>query len=97
MRIISKSTLKKFWLIHPDSEQQLKAWHKDVSKADWESPHDVKQEYSSADIIGKNRVVFNIKGNRYRLVVKIYYTRKLCYIRFVGTHDEYNNIDSHSI
>jgi len=97
MRIISKSTLKKFWLIHPDSEQQLRAWHKDVVKADWESPHDVKQEYSSADIIGKNRIVFNIKGNRYRLVVKIYYNRKLCYIRFVGTHAEYDNIDVHKV
>lgn len=97
MRIISKSTLKKIWLIHPDSEQQLKAWHKDASKADWENPHDVKKEYGSVDIIGNNRVVFNIKGNRYRLVVKIYYTRKLCYIRFVGTHAEYDYIDSLSI
>jgi len=97
MRIISKSTLKKFWVKHPDSEQPLKSWYKDVSKADWENPHDVKKEYCSVDIIGNNRVVFNIKGNSYRLVVKIYYTRKLCYIRFVGTHDEYDYIDSNSI
>ena len=89
MRIIARRTLREFWERHPDAEQALRAWYYDVQGAAWDSPADVKYVYANASILGQNRVVFNIKGNRYRLVVAINYPYQICYIRFVGTHQEY--------
>jgi len=97
MRIFNKSTLRKFWTKHPDCEQALRSWYSETEKADWNSMHDIKEEYRTADFIGNNRVVFNIKGNNYRLIVKVYYIRKLCYIMFIGTHGEYDKIDAHTV
>ena len=93
MRIIAKSTLRAFWRRHPDAEEPLLAWYRETEKADWEIPAQVKEKYRSASFVGGNRVVFNIKGNDYRLVVKINYPYRIVYVRFVGTHADYNKID----
>ena len=93
MRIIAKKALKDFWNIHPDSEQSLRAWYAKTKSVIWKSPIDVKYEYRNASFVANNRVVFNIKGNKYRLVAALNYEFGIVYIRFVGTHNEYDNID----
>ena len=93
MRIIAKSTLRDFWERYPDSEDPLLAWYREVMKEDWATPAEVKEKYRSASILGDSRVVFNIKGNNYRLVEKINYPYRVVYVRFVGTHAEYDKID----
>src|SRR3989442_2934186 len=93
MRIIAKSTLRAFWERHPNAEEPLLAWYRETEKADWDSPAQVKAQYRSASFVGENRVIFNIKGNDYRLVVKINYPYRVVYVRFVGTHAEYDKID----
>jgi len=93
MRIIARRTLREFWENHPESEEPLLAWYREVEKEDWDTPARVKERYGSASIVGNNRVVFNIKGNAYRLVVAINYPYRVVYIRFVGTHAEYDGID----
>jgi len=93
MRIIAKSTLRAFWERHPNAEEPLLAWYRETEKADWESPAQVKEKYRSASCVGENRVIFNMKGNDYRLVVKINYPYRVVYVRFVGTHVEYDKID----
>lgn len=97
MRVIAKKTLRDFWEIHPDSEQQLKAWYQETSKAKWEGPHQIKLEYPSASLLANNRVVFDVKGNHYRLIVKINYDYQMIWIRFVGTHAEYDKINAKTI
>lgn len=97
MRIISKKTLKIFWEKHKDCEQQLKAWHDEAMNTVWVSPKDIKVNYPSASLLRDNRVVFNIKGNTYRLIVKINYQYKMVWIRFIGTHAEYDKINADSI
>ena len=94
MRVISRSTLRNFWQAHPDAEGPLEAWFKEAEHADWKTFKDIKQRYGSADPLPDNRVVFNIKGNHYRLVVKINYAVGIIYIRFIGTHAEYDRIDA---
>ncbi|MDZ7260672.1 MAG: type II toxin-antitoxin system HigB family toxin [candidate division KSB1 bacterium] len=93
MRIISRKTLREFWEQHPDAQQALQAWYHDAKRATWKTPADVKNVYRNASFVGNNRVVFNIKGNQYRLVVAIQYQYGIIYIRFVGTHAEYDKID----
>jgi len=97
MRVIAKKILREFWEKHTDSEQQLKTWYKEASSSKWCSPNDVKKEYARASIIGDNRVVFDICGNKYRLIVKINYERQWVFIRFIGTHKGYDNVDAKSI
>lgn len=97
MRVIAKGTLRDFWLKHADSEQALKAWYQEASNSVWNHPNDIKVDYPSASILGDNRIVFNIKGNRYRLIVKINYSYQMAWIRFIGTHAEYDKIDATSI
>jgi mRNA interferase HigB len=97
MRIIARSTLREFWETHSDAEQALKAWYDEASRAEWNSPTDVKNIYCNASIIANNRVVFTIKGNDYRLIVHIRYDIKIIFIRFVGTHSEYDNVDAATI
>lgn len=94
MRIFSRGTLRDFWLKHADCEQQLKAWYEEAMNDSWYSPTDIKRKYPSASILPDNRVVFNIKGNTYRLIVKINYNYGALYIRFIGTHAEYDKIDA---
>jgi len=97
MRVISISTLREFWAKHPDSEQPLKEWYVKVCYAVWHNLADMRKDFNSVDYVGKQRYVFNIKGNHYRLVVAIKFTPSLVYIRFVGTRDEYNRIDVSTI
>jgi mRNA interferase HigB len=97
MRVIKKKTLLTFWKAHPDVEEPLKAWYAEAKVAKWKTPDDIRQRYRSADFLADNRVVFNIKGNTYRLVVKIHYNTGIVYIRFVGTHAEYDKIDAERI
>ena len=97
MRVISVSKLRGCWQDHRDVEDALKSWHAEAKSAEWNTPDDIKQRYPSADILPGNRVVFNIKGNHYRLVVKIHYNTGIVYIRFVGTHAEYDKIDAEII
>jgi mRNA interferase HigB len=94
MRIIARKTLRVFWERHPDAKDALAAWYQDASKATWGSCVDIIQEIPYVDCLPDNRVVFNIRGNHYRLIVKIHYDRGFIYIRFVGTHAEYNRIDA---
>ena len=93
MRIISRRTLREFWEKHPDSIIALQTWFHDVERANWTTPADIKATYRNASFVANNRVVFNIKGNHYRLVVVVVYQHGVVYIRFVGTHQEYDQID----
>ena len=100
MRILSKRTLREFRESSPDyvnSKGQLEAWHAEVEKADWDTPQDVKAQFRSAGILKDSRVVFNIKGNDYRLIVKINYPFRIVYVRFVGTHKLYDKIDVENV
>jgi mRNA interferase HigB len=93
MRIVSRKTLKTFWEQHPDVQKSLEAWLEDAKKAVWKTPNDIKNIYRNASIVANNRVVFNIKGNDYRLVLAINYECGIAYIRFIGTHKAYDQID----
>lgn len=97
MRVIAKKILRDFWEKHEDCEQQLKSWFREAQKAEWENPNQIKDEYPSASILNDNRVVFNIKGNNYRLIVKISYEYEMVWIRFIGTHAEYDKINANTI
>ena len=82
-----------FWDKHPDAETPLRAWYALASRANWETPADIKEAYRNASFTANNRVVFNVKGNDYRLVVSVRYDRGLMYVRFIGTHRQYDKID----
>jgi len=97
MRIISRRVLREFWEKHPDAAVPLQTWFHDVAHATWSSPAEIKAVYRNASFVANNRVVFNIKGNRYRLVVVVIYSHGVVYIRFVGTHAEYDHIDAATI
>jgi mRNA interferase HigB len=96
-RIFSKSTLRTFWEKHTDAEQYLKTWYDTAMNTKWKSPSDIKQMYANASILKDSRIVFNIKGNSYRLVAKINYEKQWIFIRFVGTHSDYDKIDANTI
>jgi len=93
MRIIAFKTLRLFWEQHPDTQQALQAWYRDAKWATWRTPADIKNVYRNASIVGENRVVFNIRGNQYRLVVAVNYPQGIVYIRFIGSHHAYEQID----
>ena len=100
MIIIAKQTLREFWELNPkysDSRAPLEAWHEEVTEADWETPQQVKAQFRNASILKDSRVVFNIKGNDYRLIAKINYPYRVVYIRFVGTHQQYDDIDVETV
>jgi mRNA interferase HigB len=97
LRIIAKKVLRDFWEKHNDCEQQLKAWYQETSNANWTNAHQIKVEYPTANILGDNRVVFNIKGNTYRLIVKINFDYQMVWIRFIGTHAQYDKINAKTI
>jgi mRNA interferase HigB len=96
-RIFSKSTLREFWETYPDSEQYLKTWYDTAMNSKWKTPNEVKQTYANASILKNSRIVFNIKGNTYRLVAKFNYEKQWIFIRFIGTHTEYDEIDADNI
>jgi mRNA interferase HigB len=93
MRIIALKMLRRFWEQHPDAQQVLQAWYRDAKRATWSTPADIKNVYRNASLVGNNRVVFNIRGNQYRLVVVVNYTSGIIYIRFIGTHQDYDRIN----
>jgi len=99
MRIIAKSTLKKFWEQpkYSDCQAPLESWHDEVLKAIWTSPQSVKEQYGSASICANNRVVFNIGGNKYRLVVEMQYRANIAWVKLIGTHEQYDKIDVETI
>ncbi|KIC92666.1 type II toxin-antitoxin system HigB family toxin [Flavihumibacter solisilvae] len=97
MRVIAKKVLRDFWERHSGCEQQLKAWYQEASDAIWKGPKDIKRDYPGASFLADNRVVFNIKGNRYRLIVRISYSYGMVWIRFIGTHADYDRIDAAKI
>jgi mRNA interferase HigB len=100
MRIIAKRALRQFWETHPrgsEAKTPLQVWYSTTESADWASPADVKANYGDASILKNSRVVFNIAGNKFRLIVRINYPYRVVYIRFVGTHDEYDRIDAETI
>lgn len=97
MPLVSIQTLRIFWRIHPDSERPLRAWYAAVERAQWRTPSDIKNEFPTASFLGNNRVVFNIKGNGYRLIVIVEYRLGRMFVRFVGTHAEYDRIDAERI
>ncbi|MGZ5243177.1 MAG: type II toxin-antitoxin system HigB family toxin [Bacteroidia bacterium] len=99
MRVIAVGTLKQFWEQpeYADAEQHLRAWYAEAKRVKWTNSNDIKKQYRNASIVGNNRIVFNIKGNKYRLIVAIDYVFQLVFIRFIGTHAEYDKIDAKSI
>ncbi len=96
-RIFAKSSLRKFWEKYPDSEQNLKTWYKTAMHYDWKTLNEIKQFYPNASILKNGRIVFNIKGNSYRLVVKFNFEKKWAYIRFIGTRKQDNSINANTI
>ena len=92
MRILSKKTLVQFYQVHSDAKTALEEWHGKTEEAEWENFAQVRNTFNSADAVGNRRIVFNIKGNQYRLVAKVDYRIKTVFIRFLGTHDEYDQI-----
>jgi mRNA interferase HigB len=97
VRIISRGTLRHFWEINRDAEQPLKAWFREASAAGWANPHEVIALYGNASVIGDNRIVFNVAGNKYRLIVKFNYHHQIGYVRFIGTHAQYDAIGAEAI
>lgn len=97
VKIFSRGTLRDFWGKHGDCELQLKAWYRETEKSNWASINELKSNYPSASILKDNRIVFNIKGNDYRLIVKFNFEYKLAWIRFIGTHAEYDKINANEI
>ena len=99
MRVFSKSTLRAFWETpgREDSEGPLRAWHAEAEKAQWRSFADVRKSYATASAVGSDRVVFNIGGNKYRLIVRINYPFAGVLVRFIGTHEEYGQVDASKV
>lgn len=94
MRIIAKSTLRVYWEEHKETEQSLLSWYKVVSQAKWQNFNEVKQKFRTCKIIGNDRIVFKIKGNNYRLIVRVSFENQLVWIRLIGTHSEYDLINA---
>ncbi len=97
MRIIARKTLKEYYTKHANAKGPLESWYHEAKKAVWKTPQDIKALYRSADFLPGNRVVFNIKKNRYRLIVHIHYNNGIIFIRFVGTHAEYDKVHAETI
>ena len=93
MRVIAKRRLREFWERRPAARGPLLAWFREVEREDWDTPVAVKAKYRNASIVGGDRVVFNVKGNAFRLVVKINYAYRIVYVRFIGTHAEYDAVN----
>ena len=97
MRVVAKKILRLYWEKYGETEQPLKTWYKEATKAKWSNPADIKTDYAKVSILKSGRVVFNICGNKYRLVVQINYLRQWVFIRFIGTHQEYDKINAEKI
>jgi len=97
VRVISRRTLRDFWDKHADSEEQLKAWYREAEKVSWENFNELKVEYPNASILKGNKIVFNIKGNNYRLIVKMNFEFQISWILFIGTHAEYDKLNANEL
>lgn len=99
MRVIAKRALRQFWQVrsHADAQGPLEAWHAEALKASWRTPQEVKAQFASASILKGGRVVFNIGGNKYRLIIAMDYGRQACFVKFIGTHAQYDAIDAETI
>lgn len=100
MRVIAKRTLRQFWQSssrYAGAQGPIEAWHAETLKASWRTPQEVKAQFRSASILRGGRVVFNIAGNKYRLVVSIDYGRQVCFVKFIGTHEQYDSIDAETV
>ena len=97
MHVISKKALRDFWAVHPDAEQPLKAWHDEARFARWKTPADNKAQYRSASILTGSRVVFNVGGNKYRLVVVVRFRIQRIYVRFIGAHREFDRVEAREV
>lgn len=99
MRVIAVSTLKAFWEkpAHQDAEGPLKTWYGEACRAEWKSPNEIKAQYGNASIVGNNRIVFNVAGNKYRLIVAFAYRMQVAYIKFVGTHADYDRVNATTV
>ena len=96
--MIALRTLRKFWTIHPQAEEPLRTWFKDVSSALWTGPHSIKDQFGSkVDFVADNRVIFDISGNKYRLVVRVAYPHRRVLIKFIGTHSDYDRIKPETV
>ena len=97
MRVIARVPLREFWTLHADAQEALKAWLADAEKSAWLSPNDITAHYANTSVLGNSRVCFNIKGNHYRLIVKVLYQAQIVYIKFIGTHAEYDKVDAETV
>lgn len=97
MRVIAKAALREFWTKHPDAEAALNAWWADAQKAEWKSPSDLTSGYSNVSLLAGNRVCFNVRGNHYRLIVKVLYNSQVVYVKSIGTHAEYDAVDANTV
>lgn len=97
MRVFVKRTLQNFWERHPESEEYLRKWYEVAVRAQWQSPADVKEVFCHASILKNSRIVFNIRGNSYRLIARFEFEKQFIFIRFIGTHQEYDKIDANLI
>ena len=97
VRVIAKKKLSDFWNSQKETQEPLKAWYYETKHANWRKPQDIKERYGSASLLKNNRIVFNIKGNKFRMVVKINYELKIVFIRFIGTHNQYDKINAEEI
>jgi len=94
VRVIARSTLVEFWKLHPDSEKSLRSWFSEAGAAEWKNPAEIKAKYRSASILKNNRAVFNICGNKYRLVCSVLFEQRILYVKFLGTHADYDKLDA---
>ncbi len=97
MNVHNRGTLIQFWKKHSDSKKNLELWFNDVTSKNWNKPNDVIRDFTTADILGNDRVVFNIKGNKYRIIASINYQKGWLFIKFIGTHAEYSKVDAAKI
>ena len=97
MRLIAVSKLREFWDQHPDAVQPIRAWVAAVTSANWSKPTDITAQFTTATILKSRRAVFNITGNDYRLVVAVAYKFGVVYVKFIGTHAEYDLIDANTV
>ena len=97
MRVISKRALREFWDLHPAAEQPLLAWFREVEKADWSTPAQVAERFPNASILGGDRIVFRVRHNDYRIVVKVFYPGRIVHVRFVETHGDYDRINAEEV
>ena len=96
-RIIAKRTIREFWEKYPDSKDYLETWYETVRSANWKTPNEIKEFYATVTILKNSQAVFNVSGNKYRLIAKINFQKQWLFIRFIGTHQEYDKIDADRI